>query len=94
LLGHQGITFKMMFKKALSTKVFATQIKAIIEAQMARCAALMDPLYACTCLQHQLTYEVKDVDVLRDAIKLAFSYLSRTPQQHPAPPQHGLEELG
>jgi histone deacetylase complex regulatory component SIN3 len=50
LLGHQGITFKMMFKKALSTKVFAAQIKAIIEAQMARCAALMDPLYARTCL--------------------------------------------
>ena len=94
LLGHQGIMFKMTFKKVLSTKAFATQIKAIMEAQMARCAVLVDLLYIRIHPQHQLAYNVEDVDVLRDAIKLTFSYLLCAPQQHPAPPQRGLEELG
>ena len=76
-LDHQGITFKMTDKKALSTKAFVAQIEAIMETQMARRAALVDPLYARARPQHQLAYEVEDADVLRDAIKLAFSYLSR-----------------
>lgn len=76
-LDHQGITFKMADKKALATKAFVAQIEAIMETQMARRAALVDPLYARARPQHQLAYEVEDADVLRDAIKLAFSYLSR-----------------
>jgi paired amphipathic helix protein Sin3a len=76
-LDHQGITFKMADKKALTTKAFVAQIEAIMETQMARRAALVDPLYARARPQHQLAYEVEDPDVLRDAIKLAFSYLSR-----------------
>ena len=76
-LDHQGITFKMTDKKALTTKAFVAQIEAIMETQMARRAALVDPLYARARPQHQLAYEVEDADVLRDAIKLAFSYLSR-----------------
>jgi paired amphipathic helix protein Sin3a len=76
-LDHQGITFKMADKKALTTKAFVAQIEAIMETQMARRAALVDPLYARARPQHQLAYEVEDADVLRDAIKLAFSYLSR-----------------
>ena len=76
-LDHQGITFKMADKKALTTKAFVAQIEAIMETQMARRAALVDPLYARARPQHQLAYEIEDTDVLRDAIKLAFSYLSR-----------------
>jgi paired amphipathic helix protein Sin3a len=76
-LDHQGISFKMADKKALTTKAFVAQIEAIMETQMARRAALVDPLYARARPQHQLAYEVEDADVLRDAIKLAFSYLSR-----------------
>ena len=76
-LDHQGITFKTGDKKALTTKSFVAQIEAIMETQMARRAALVDPLYARARPQHQLSYEIEDSDVLRDAIKLAFSYLSR-----------------
>lgn len=76
-LDHQGITFKMADKKALTAKAFVAQIEAIMETQMARRAALVDPLYARARPQHQLAYEIEDTDVLRDAIKLAFSYLSR-----------------
>lgn len=76
-LDHQGITFKMADKKALTAKAFVAQIEAIMETQMARRAALVDPLYARARPQHQLSYEIEDADVLRDAVKLAFSYLSR-----------------
>ena len=48
-----------------------------METQMARHTALADPLYARARPQHQLVYEVGDADALRDAIKFAFSYLSR-----------------
>ena len=48
-----------------------------METQMARHTALADPLYAHARPQHQLVYEVGDADALRDAIKFAFSYLSR-----------------
>ena len=85
-LGHQGIMFKMMFKKALSTKAFAAQIKAIMEAQMGRRAVLVDLLYVCIHPQYQLVYNVENADVLHDAIKLTFSYLLCAPQQHPALP--------
>ena len=43
-LDHQGIVFKVMDKKAPSTKVFVAQIEAIMETQMARRAVLIDPL--------------------------------------------------
>ena len=76
-LDHQGITFKTADKKALTAKAFVAQIEAIMETQMARRAALVDPLYARARPQHQLGYEIEDADVLRDAVKLAFSYLSR-----------------
>ena len=76
-LDHQGITFKTVDKKALTAKAFVAQIEAIMETQMARRAALVDPLYARARPQHQLGYEIEDADVLRDAVKLAFSYLSR-----------------
>lgn len=76
-LDHQGITFKTADKKAVASKAFVAQIEAIMETQMARRAALVDPLYARARPQHQLAYEIEDADVLRDAVKLAFSYLSR-----------------
>ncbi|KAI0263083.1 hypothetical protein BC834DRAFT_939102 [Gloeopeniophorella convolvens] len=76
-LDHQGITFKAADKKALTAKAFVAQIEAIMETQMARRAALVDPLFARARPQHQLAYELDDPDVLKDALKLAFSYLAR-----------------
>lgn len=76
-LDHQGITFKTADKKALAAKAFVAQIEAIMETQMARRAALVDPLYARARPQHQLEYEIEDQDVLHDALKLAFAYLAR-----------------
>ena len=76
-LDHQGITSKTTDKKALTAKSFVAQIEAMMETQMARRAALVDPLYARARPQHQLDYEIEDQDVLRDALKLAFAYLAR-----------------
>ena len=76
-LDHQGITSKTADKKAFTSKAFVAQIEAIMETQMARRAALVDPLFARARPQHQLEYEIEDPDVLRDALKLAFAYLAR-----------------
>ncbi len=72
-LNHQGISFKMVDKKALTTKAFVAQIEVIMETQMARHVALVDPLYTRARPQYQHAYKVEDADVLRDAIKLTFS---------------------
>lgn len=80
-LDHQGITFKTADKKALTTKAFVSQIEAARDEQMAKRAALVDPLFARTRPRHQLEYIVEDVDVLQDGLKLVCSFLDRTQGQ-------------
>ncbi|KAI0062716.1 hypothetical protein BV25DRAFT_1803353 [Artomyces pyxidatus] len=76
-LDHQSITFRAADKKALTTKAFVSQIEAVMEEQMAKRAILIDPLFARSRPQHQLEFVLEDMDVLKDAVKLSFSYLAR-----------------
>ena len=77
-LDHQAITSKVADKKAITTKALVGQIEAAREEQMAKRAALIDPLFARTRPRHQLEYVVDDMSVLQDALKLTFSFLDRT----------------
>ena len=77
-LDHQAITSKVADKKAITTKALVSQIEAAREEQMAKRAALIDPLFARTRPRHQLEYVVDDMSVLQDALKLTFSFLDRT----------------
>jgi paired amphipathic helix protein Sin3a len=77
-LDHQGITFKATDKKAITPKTFVSQIEAARDEQMAKRAALIDPLFARTRPRHQLEYVIDDADVLQDALKLVCSFLDRT----------------
>ncbi|KAJ7219971.1 histone deacetylase complex, SIN3 component [Mycena pura] len=77
-LDHQGISFKTTDKKAITTKAFVNQIETAREEQMAKRAALIDPLFARTRPRHQLEFIVDDIQVLQDALKLTFSFLDRT----------------
>ncbi|KAI0074966.1 hypothetical protein K474DRAFT_1773588 [Panus rudis PR-1116 ss-1] len=77
-LDHQGITFKQADKKALSTKALVNHIEAVRDEQMAKRAALIDPLFARTRPRHQLEYVLDDPAVLQDAVKLTCSFLDRT----------------
>ncbi|KZT66663.1 hypothetical protein DAEQUDRAFT_730074 [Daedalea quercina L-15889] len=77
-LDYQGITFKMTDKKAITTKAFVSQIEAARDEQMAKRAALIDPLFARTRPRHQLEFVVEDIPVLQDALKLTLSFLDRT----------------
>ena len=62
-LDHQGIAFKMTDKKVPSTKTFVMQIEAVMEMQMARRTALVDPLSACPRPWHQPAHENENADV-------------------------------
>ncbi len=77
-LDHQGITFKAADKKAITPKTFINQIEAARDEQMAKRAALIDPLFARTRPRHQLEYVIEDTSVLQDALKLVCSFLDRT----------------
>ncbi|TFY70749.1 hypothetical protein EVG20_g2247 [Dentipellis fragilis] len=80
-LDHQSIVFKAADKKALTSKAFVNQIEVAMEAQMSARAALVDPLFARVRPRHQLEFVIDDTDVLKDAVKLTFSFLSRLAAQ-------------
>ena len=63
LLDHQGIVFKMTDKKVPSTKTFVMQIEAVMEMQMARHTALVDPLSVCPRPWHQPAHEDENADM-------------------------------
>lgn len=80
-LDHQGITFKAADKKGITTKAFMNQIETARDEQMAKRAALIDPMFARTRPRHQLEYILDDTSVLQDALKLTCSFLDRTQGQ-------------
>lgn len=80
-LDHQGITFKAADKKAITAKTFMSQIEAARDEQLAKRAALADPLFGRTRPRHQLEYVIEDDGVLQDALKLVCSFLDRTQGQ-------------
>ncbi|KAI0313378.1 hypothetical protein OF83DRAFT_558985 [Amylostereum chailletii] len=76
-LDHQAISFKAADKKAFTTKAFVNQIEAAMEQQFAKRAILIHPVFARTRPRYQMEYAIADMDVLRDVLKLTFSYLAR-----------------
>ncbi|KAG7097684.1 hypothetical protein E1B28_005009 [Marasmius oreades] len=90
-LDHQCISFKAADKKALTTKAFVNQIEVAREEQMAKRASLIDPLFARTRPRHQLEFEIADIAVLQDSLKLVFSFLDRTQGQIGFPERKRIE---
>ncbi|KZT07953.1 uncharacterized protein LAESUDRAFT_698018 [Laetiporus sulphureus 93-53] len=80
-LDHQGVTFRVADKKALTAKAFLNQIEAAKTEQMATKASYIDPLFARARPAHQLEFVIDDMDVVQDALKLTFSFLDRTQDQ-------------
>lgn len=80
-LDHQGITYKAADKKSITTKSFMNQIETARDEQIAKRAALIDPMFARTRPRHQLEYILDDFSVLQDALKLTCSFLDRTQGQ-------------
>ena len=78
-LDHQGITFKVTDKKALTTKALVSQIEIARDEQMSERAALLDPSANRTKPVHQLAYRLSDTAVIKDATKLTLAYLDRLP---------------
>ena len=80
-LDHQAINFKTTDKKAISARAFISQIEAVRDEQMDKRASYIDPLFTRTRPRHQLAYDVEDVGVLQDVIKMTLSLLDRTQGQ-------------
>ncbi|KAF8552138.1 hypothetical protein OG21DRAFT_1511850 [Imleria badia] len=80
-LDHQAINFKTTDKKAISARAFISQIEAVRDEQMDKRASYIDPLFSRSRPRHQLAYDVEDVGVLQDVIKMTLSLLDRTQGQ-------------
>lgn len=80
-LDHQAINFKTTDKKAITARAFISQIEAVRDEQMDKRASYIDPLFTRTRPRHQLAYDIEDVGVLQDVIKMTLSLLDRTQGQ-------------
>ncbi|EIW74380.1 hypothetical protein CONPUDRAFT_140506 [Coniophora puteana RWD-64-598 SS2] len=80
-LDHQGITFRLADKKAVTTKALVAQIEVARDAARHRRASLVDPLFGRARPRYHLAAALPDVLVLQDATKLALSFLDRTQGQ-------------
>ncbi|KAI6037598.1 hypothetical protein EDC04DRAFT_2897379 [Pisolithus marmoratus] len=80
-LDHQAIHFKMADKKAITAKAFIGQIEAARDEQMDKRSSYIDPLFARTHPKHQLAFEVGDMAVLQDGVKITLSLLDRMQSQ-------------
>jgi paired amphipathic helix protein Sin3a len=78
-LDHQGITFKVTDKKALTAKALVSQIEIARDEQVSERGALLDPSANRTKPVHQLAYRLSDTAVIKDATKLTLAYLDRLP---------------
>lgn len=75
-LDHQGVNFKSTDKKAITSKAFVAEIESRRIQQLQRRLAL-DASLPRPKVDHQLTYQIDDLNVLVDVVKLAFSFLDR-----------------
>lgn len=82
-LDHQGITFKANDKKNITAKSFVTEL----ESAKAEAGERTQSAW------WHLEYEMHDIAVLQDAMKLVFSFLDRSQAQYSTPERRGVERL-
>lgn len=75
-LDHQGVNFKSADKKAITSKAFVAEIESRRIQQIQRRLAL-DASLPRPKVDHQMTYQLDDLNVLVDVVKLSFSFLDR-----------------
>jgi paired amphipathic helix protein Sin3a len=72
-LDHQGITYKLLDKKLVTSKSLVSEIEILRREQQQRRVMTRQPPP-----RFQLEYPVEDFTVLFDVLKLVFSFLDRT----------------
>ena len=75
-LDHQGINFKSADKKTITTKAFVNEIETLRTEQQQRRLAL-DPSLPALAPRFQLSYALRDGDVLADVLRLAVHFADR-----------------
>jgi paired amphipathic helix protein Sin3a len=74
-LDHQGVQFKQNDKKTLAAKSLIAEVEARRREQTNTRAALVDP--SAYRIKPQFEFEFKDIEVVKDVLKLVISYLDR-----------------
>jgi paired amphipathic helix protein Sin3a len=74
-LDHQGVQFKQNDKKTLAAKSLIAEVEARRREQTNTRSALIDP--SAFRPRPQFEFEFKDIEVVKDVLKLVISYLDR-----------------
>nr|XP_019050564.1 paired amphipathic helix protein Sin3a [Kwoniella bestiolae CBS 10118]OCF29494.1 paired amphipathic helix protein Sin3a [Kwoniella bestiolae CBS 10118] len=90
-LDHQGVQFKTSDKKTLMPKSLLAEIESKRREQMNVRSALLDPRP--WRAKPQIEFQVKDIEVLKDSIKLIISYLDRVSNSLSTQDQNRVERL-
>ncbi|KAG8901860.1 Transcriptional regulatory protein sin3 [Tulasnella sp. 403] len=78
-LDHQGINFKVNDKKSINPKQLVQDIETKRREMEFERAKSIDPGFARTLPKYHFAFEINDVAVLQDCLKLVFSFLDRAP---------------
>ncbi|WRT65870.1 uncharacterized protein IL334_002821 [Kwoniella shivajii] len=90
-LDHQGVQFKLSDKKTLMPKSLMAEIESKRREQMNVRSALLDPRP--WRARPQIEFQVKDMEVLKDSVKLIISYLDRVSNSLSTQDQNRVERL-
>jgi paired amphipathic helix protein Sin3a len=90
-LDHQGITFKNNDKKNIIAKYFMQDIETIKANQLARREA--EGARPFMSLGYQLEYDLNDMEVLSDSLKLISSFLDHSASQYSASERRGIDQF-
>jgi paired amphipathic helix protein Sin3a len=92
-LDHQGIALKSEKKKTLTIKQFVTDIKDLRDEEAASREYGGRPPWACSSSGPHMTFSFADTDVLRDTVRVVFSYLDHLHGQYSYAERRGLENF-
>ncbi|KAI0688140.1 hypothetical protein BC835DRAFT_1285352 [Cytidiella melzeri] len=90
-LDHQGITFKNNDKKNITAKYFVQDIETVKADQMYEYEK--DGAKPFTSLGYQLEYQLDDMEVLHDSLKLIYSFLDHSASQYSPSERRGIEQF-
>ena len=88
-LDHQGITFKANDKRYITAKSFVQDIESIRSAQLKerQLSKSSEPL------DYQLDFEFQDTEVLRDTLKMIYSFLEHSTSTYSASERRSIEQF-
>ncbi|KAL4069818.1 hypothetical protein V8B97DRAFT_2104708 [Scleroderma yunnanense] len=89
-LDHQGNVFKGNDKRCITAKHFVGNIESIKTEQLRKREQQKRPSFAAGSLGHQLEFDLSEMSVLQDILRLVYSFLDHSQAHYSAPERRSI----